>query len=319
MNTADAAGRRLRVGVVGAGGITHAHVPAWLELGAECAAFSRSGVAPLVEQYGVRSCDTFDELLRACDIVDICSPTTTHLGYIEAALRAGRDVICEKPLVRTASDGARIAALMDATERHVYPAHVVRWFPEYAAAKAAVEDGRIGVPLQVELSRIGEFPSWAPWFADDEQSGGVVLDLMIHDLDIARWIAGDVVEVRATGESGVTASGARHASAEATLAHAGGAISTVTARWGEPGIPFRTGVRVVGATAEVANDAAGDPVAGAGAGTAESPYVAQLRELSAAILGGPEPRVNLADGIRAVELAEAVTAAIATGEAVRLS
>jgi len=317
MSTADAAGRPPRLGIVGAGSITNAHIPALMELGiGTVAAFSRSGVTPLVDRYGVQACDSFDELLTVCDIVVICTPTPTHLEYIEAALRAGRDVICEKPIVRTASDGARIAELADAAGRHVYPAHVVRWFPEYAAMKASVDAGRVGTPTRLELTRVGEFPAGAAWFADDTQSGGVVLDLMIHDLDIARWIAGDIVEVRAVAESG-TASGARHASAEATLAHVGGAVSVVTARWGEPGTAFRTEARVVGTRGEVTAGGAGDPVAGA-LGSSESPYTGQLRDLIAAIGGGPKPRVSLADGIHAVELAEAVTAAAASGDVVRL-
>lgn len=289
----------VRVGVVGAGGITHAHVPALLALGAEVCAFSRHGVAPLVERYGIRSCATFDDLLGGCDVVDICAPTPTHLGFIEKALRAGKHVICEKPIARHASDGPSIAALARASGRLVLPAHVVRYFPQYADARDAVRAAQLGRVREARFSRVGAHPA-ASWFADDEQSGGVVLDLMIHDLDAARWILGEVTEVH-----GVVTCGSGESRAEARLTHRGGATSHVTAFWGPPGTVFRTSVRIDGDVDcyEAASD--GDP--------STSPYILQLREFLNAFGGGPDPRVTLTDGIRAVELAEAVLASSAGG------
>lgn len=289
----------VHVGIVGAGGITHAHVPALLALGAEVCAFSRHGVAPLVERYGIRSCASFDELLSGCDVVDICAPTPTHPGFIEQALRAGKHVICEKPLVRHGSEGPSIAALARATGRLVLPAHVVRYFPQYSYARDAVRAARLGRVGEARFSRSGAHPA-ASWFADEAQSGGVVLDLMIHDLDAARWILGEVTEVH-----GIVTGSRGESRAEARLTHRGGATSHVTACWGPRDTVFRTSLRVDGDLDSY--EAASDE------DLPTSPYVLQLREFLDAFAGGPAPRVTLDDGIRAVELAEAVLASSAGG------
>jgi Predicted dehydrogenases and related proteins len=318
-----------RVGVVGSGAIAHVHVPALLALGVpvKVSAFSRHGVQSLVERYGVRSSATFDDLLSGCDIIDICTPTATHLGLIEAALRAGKHVICEKPIVRHATDGARILALAGAVGRLVLPAHVVRYFSQYVDAHDTVQAGRLGTVREAWFSREGAFPT-ASWFADDEQSGGIALDLMIHDLDAARWIIGEVAEVR-----GTVMRDAHGAHAEAELRHCDGAVSHVTARWGAPGTEFRTSIRVDGDEGRFERAAGGDPVASAGRGASgpstssgtgpstssgadADPYSLQLRAFLDAFEGDPAPRVSLADGIRAVELAEAVLASGASGRPV---
>ena len=75
--------------------------------------------------------------------------------------------------------------------------HVVRFFPEYAAAQREVDAGRLGDVAVMRLKRNVFRPRKAQdnWFLDYEKSGGMILDLMIHDFDYARWIAGEVISV----------------------------------------------------------------------------------------------------------------------------
>ena len=187
----------LTIGLIGAGGITHVHIPAWLALGARVTVFSLEGAAAVAAKYGIGVADSLEELLNGCDVVDICTPTPTHRGLAELALRAGKHVICEKPIALTKADADALAELAASVDRQLHPAHVVRYFAEYALAQAAVAAGQIGEVAILRFSRIGEFPTWSAWFADEAQSGGIVMDQMIHDLDIARWIAGEVTEVYA--------------------------------------------------------------------------------------------------------------------------
>jgi predicted dehydrogenase len=316
----------LAVGLIGAGGITHVHVPAWLELGAQVTVFSQAGAAELAAEYGVNTAASLEELLAGCDIVDICTPTPTHRSYAEAALLAGKDVICEKPIALTRADADAVSTLAEQVGRRVYPAHVVRFFPEYARAKSAVSDGQIGVPAISRFSRIGEYPRWSAWFGDDSQSGGIVMDQMIHDLDIARWISGEVTDVYAV-KSASTAGPT--VTAQVTLTHEGGALSYISGVWGAPGTTFVTSFSIAGSHGVLRYDSRenssirfdGGPRK-KGGGTrpetvvGESPYLTQLREFANSYSGGKQPRVSLEDGARAVELAEAANESIATGTSV---
>ena len=83
----------------------------------------------------------------------------------------------------------------EATGTPLYVAHVVRFFPEYSHLHSLVEKGAIGRPGVYRSSRNGVFPQWGGWFADEAESGGVILDVMIHDFDFARWCCGDVTRI----------------------------------------------------------------------------------------------------------------------------
>ncbi|WP_425955921.1 Gfo/Idh/MocA family protein [Xylanimonas sp. McL0601] len=315
-----------RVGLVGAGGIAVAHAAAWEELGAEISIYSEAGAAGLASRHGAAVAASFDELLDRSDVVGVLTPTPSHHAYALQALEAGKHVVCEKPLARTPEQAAELVRTAGLSSGRLYPAHVVRYFPEYAAMRYAVAEGRIGRPAVLRFMRSGVFPSWSPWFAEEEQSGGIVMDQMIHDLDVARWVAGEVVGVYATR---TPARDDGRQSAHVTLTHSSGAVSLVTGVWGPPHLTFRTGFHVSGDGGTLRYDSAdahgvrldlgpatpgGEPRPAAAGG--ESPYLAELREFANAFDGGPAPRVSAVDGALAVELACAALTSIATGEVV---
>jgi len=319
----------LKVGLVGAGSIATAHLPAWLELGADVRIHSHHGAEELTATFGGTVAPTFDELLATCDVVDVCTPTPAHRGYAEVALGAGLHVVAEKPLARTHDDAAHLATLAAAGPAQLYPAHVVRYFPQYERLASAVATGHVGRPAVLRFTRTGAYPRWADWFADPAKSGGVVMDLMVHDLDIACWVAGDVTEVYATLATGRADDGGEVATAHAVLTHASGAVSHVRGVWGPPTTTFATSFHVAGEDG-VLEWRSTDPGAlrldlaeAPGGGERrpatdlfESPYLTELREFAAAFAGGPEPRVSAADGVVAVDLALAAIESIATGEPV---
>jgi len=323
----------LTVGLVGAGGMGREHLRQLITLGARVLVWSRSkaGAGALVAEFGGAAVDSFDELLDAAGVIDITTPTPTHLELGRAALDAGRHLICEKPLARTVDDARALADAARDAGRLLLPAHVVRWFPAYARAKDEVDAGALGSLQRLRFFRGGAYPA-SPWFGDAAQSGGVVMDLMIHDLDQARWLAGEVARVEATRETGEVA-GNPVESASVTLTHASGAISTVDGSWGAPDARFATEFEVVGtAGARTYSSRAETP----GADVAESPYLAQLRDFLAAVEGdadgdarGPVPaagaavvgvgvRVTPEDAVAAVGLATAALESIETGRAVEL-
>ena len=226
-------------------------------------------------------------------------------------------------------DAKDVAAAARAAHVQVYPAHVVRFFPEYAAMHEAVEQGKIGALAVLRFSRGGEGAT-SDWFYDEAQSGGIILDQMIHDLDQARWTAGDVVQVFAV-QNPPTVHGnvPRNVVVHVTLTHLSGAISHIQGIWGPRGMDFRTSFDVAGDAGVLRFDSSASgtvvenlctPEPGSSYlppdSAEESPYLTQLREMAQAFEGGPTPRVSLDDGIIAVALAEAAQASIATGSAV---
>lgn len=313
------------VGVVGAGGIAQVHIPAWQAEGAEVVLYSPyDGVERIAEKVGARAVHDFGELLDTVNSVDICSPTPTHREYVLAAAAAGRHVLCEKPLALAPADAREMVEACAAAGVQLYPGHVVRYFPEYVTMRDRVAAGDIGRPAVLRFSRTGKFPSWSPWFGRDDLSGGIVTDQMIHDLDIARWVAGPVDRVYAVENAGGSVR-----TAMVTLTHGNGALSHVHGVWGLAETKFRTSFEVSGDKGILQFDTAADrtlrvELGGASAGgeawpsvvTTQTPYHREIAEFLAAFRGGPVPRVSARDGLIAVELAAAARESIQSGRAV---
>lgn len=329
--------QQLRIGLVGAGGIADCHLPHLARLGVEVVVFSEVGAEELVARHGVgRVVGSLDELLAAVDVVDVITPTPTHTAVVTRALEAGKDVICEKPMARTADDAAALADLAERLGRRLYPAHVVRYFPEYAALHAAVARGDLGDLAVLRLTRSGAYPTRTPWFADVAASGGIVLDQMVHDIDIATWLAGPVVAVSAVSTHSDADAAEPAAAAHVLLTHAGGAVSQVNGFWGPAHLQFTTSFSVTGtagtlehssaAERAVVTDLVSDAAGGQGAGALvpdtdplDDPYFLELRELVAALRDGSTPRITAREGAEAVRVANAAIEAVRTGTTIHLT
>jgi predicted dehydrogenase len=304
------------VGLVGAGGIAHVHLPAWIELGFAVVVYSIDGQAlALTRRYGGRAVDSMDELLDSADIVDIATPTDTHRQLVERAAEAGKHVVCENPMALTIADSAAMIAACEVAGIRLFPAHVVRYFPAYAAMQTAVADGRVGPPAVQRFFRIGATPK-QQWFRDRARSGGIVMDQMIHDFDQARWSAGDVKAVYATQAGDQTTAST---AVQVILRHRSGTISHVSGVWGNHSLGFHTGFSVAGAAGLLEHDSLLHPVldydglpdAGVtgylpAVEAASSPYTAALSDFARAIREGRRARVTAEDGLEAVRIAAAV-------------
>ena len=321
----------LTVGLIGAGNIAHLHVAAWKALGARVLVHSLEGAEELAELYGLDVTPTLDGLLAEAEFADVVTPSATHKEITLTAIKAGKNVICEKPLTLTATDSHEVIAAAEATGVLLYPAHVVRFFPAYAAARAGVQAGRIGEIAVARFFRQASSPAGGGWYRDVARSGGVIMDLMVHDLDQARWLCGEVTSVYAV-QSPPTVDGVSpvYVAAHVTLTHDTGAISHCRATWGAPGSGFQSGFNVAGSAGvlkytsdadtgyaeELQNGGAARDLLIPANTLGESPYLTQLREFALALRGGPEPRVVAADGAAAVYLAEAARASMETGRVI---
>ena len=261
------------------------------------------------------------------DAVDICLPTPLHRPVAERALELGRHVLVEKPLALTLEDADAIGAAA-AAGRLLMVGHVLRYFPEIIELRRLLASGELGRPLAVTALRLSPPPDWNRWMLDPVQSGGTLVDLMIHDFDICCAILGAPHRVRA-----VSTAGGRHV--RAIVEHEGGDASVDGSHAMPPTFPFTAGLRVLceggvldhrfeaGAGDGVAGDtasglsihpAAGDRRTFHGAG---EPWAAEIEQFLTCIQSGTEPADGSFSQARAaLALALAARRSIDTGEIV---
>lgn len=327
-----------RVGLVGAGFMGSFHAAGWTNTPARLVGvYSEPDerLDALVAQYGLRAYDSLDALFDAVDVIDICTPTFLHHEMVLKAAAAGKHIVCEKPLARTVAQAEEMIAACRAAGVRLMVAHVVRFFPQYAAAKAIVERGEIGRVGVVRLTRASFCPRRPEvnWFLDAEKSGGMMLDLMLHDFDYARWIAGEVESVFAKNVIN------RYADvpgdyALAILRHTSGALSHIEGGWIYPPPMFRTSLEIAGEAGLIELPAEGSAPLGiylhqspgvdsAKAGVplsplAEDPYTTEIKHFYEAIAHDAPLRVTAEDGLAALRIAFAAIESAQTGQRVTL-
>lgn len=315
------------------------HAPGWQAAGAELVGFHSAEpeiAAALAETVGATVFDSTDTLLQAVDVVDICTPTPLHHPQVLQAAAAKKAIVCEKPLARTTAQAAEMVTACEQAGVPLLVGHVVRFFPEYAAAHGIVERGEIGRVAVSRYTRASFKPhadNPTSWFHDLAQSGGILMDLMIHDYDIARWISGDVATVFARSVRSRTPD-TPHDYALVILTHRNGALTHVEGGWAYPPPLFRTSLEIAGdrgliehpygssAPLEIHLQKTGSDSAGIavpGSPLLEDPYVSEIKEFCAVLNGTlAEPRVTARDGLAAVQIAEAAITSAFSGRPVRL-
>ena len=175
------------------------------------------------------------EVLAEVDAVYVCTPTASHRGMVEAAARARVAVFCEKPLATTLADAEAMAEGVDRAGVAAQVGLVLRTSPSYGRLVEVVRSGQLGRPLAVVFRDDQYFPtqgqyasSWRGLVA--VAGGGTLLEHSIHDLDVLRWLLGEVTSVSAR-----TANFAGHPGIEdvavATLSFAGGATASLVSVW----------------------------------------------------------------------------------------
>ncbi len=151
--------------------------------------------------YDFSSLRTFTTLEQALsepeiDAVDICLPTDHHAATTTAALRAGKHVLCEKPLALDSATAESLCREAEKAGRILMAAHVLRFIPAYEELASHLREGS---PVRSALfrRRCGA-PGWSPWLTDPTRSGGAILDMLIHDADfcISLWGMPDAVRAR---------------------------------------------------------------------------------------------------------------------------
>jgi predicted dehydrogenase len=293
----------------------------------------REAAEELAKSVGAKAFTDFDEMLAAVkpDVVDVCVPTPWHKDYVLKAARAGKHIVTEKPMSSSLDDCREMIEATSKAGVTFMPAHVLRFFPEFTAMKAQIDAGAVGNPAVVRTTRGGGFPTgWNDWYANFKLSGGVLLDLIIHDFDWLRWTFGNAERVFAKGliDRGLK----RLDYALVTIRFKSGVIAHVEGTWANPA-GFDVKCEVAGdkgmldyhnkkATplmiARTKTEEQKPGMAIPESPTAQNPYFMELQHFIDCVETGAKPSITPEDGMRAVEIALAATESIRTGKPVKV-
>lgn len=201
----------INVGIIGLGGISGAHLPAYQNAPELARVIARcdkiperaQGTAQVEFNIAVEGGKTqvqatpytdYRDLIAdpEVDVVDICLPTDLHAEVAVAALEAGKHVLSEKPMALNVEQCDRMVAAAKAADRILMVAHCIRFWPEYVYLKELVDSKQYGALLQASFTRISGAPLWSTdnWYMNPARSGGAIQDLHIHDSDFIPYLMG---------------------------------------------------------------------------------------------------------------------------------
>ena len=184
----------IKVGILGVGHLGKFHLNNWLLIeGVEIVGFfdPNDEIAnAVIEKYELKRFDDADKLIAVCDAVDIVAPTTAHFNLCQAAITKGKHVFVEKPLANTMEEAKKLVNLTREANIKFQVGHVERFNPAFLALK----NHRLE-PMFIEVHRLAQFN---PRGTDVS----VILDLMIHDIDIIlSLVNSNVKSISANGVS----------------------------------------------------------------------------------------------------------------------
>lgn len=155
--------------------------------------FSTSGAAH-ADLSCLKKYDTAEKMFKDpdIDVVDITLPTFLHAEFAIKALKAGKHVICEKPMAVDSKAAAKMIAAATKAKRKLFVAHCIRFWPSYVKARDIVASKEYGKLISATFNRLSATPlwSWKNWLQDEKQSGLAALDLHIHDADFVTYLMG---------------------------------------------------------------------------------------------------------------------------------
>jgi scyllo-inositol 2-dehydrogenase (NAD+) len=332
---------RLKVGVIGVGRLGKVYVR---DLAARIpettvvavADADRDLAGKVAEEFDVaKAYDSADDLIadRNVDAVIVVTPTHTHREIVVAAANARKPTFCEKPPALSLAECAAMADAVEKSGSFFQMGFMRRFDPGYAAAKEKISQGAIGKPVVFKSTSRDPFrPSLE--YANPASSGGIMVDMGIHDFDLARWFMGEVETVSAAGAVLAypeMASIGDIDNAIATLVFADGRLGVIDlTRNGVYGYDITTellgdaGTLRVGYLRETPlltmtkNSVAHDTVPYF-MERFERAYTIQLQNFAQNVLHERVPPVVIKDGVEALRIALAATAAHHTGQTVKVS
>ena len=332
---------RLRAGVVGLGMMGRNHVRVWDEAveGVDLVAVADPNPSAVARATAGRRARGFDDVERMLaeehlDLVSIVAPTSLHLPVALAALRAGANVLVEKPIAATREEALEMMAAADDAGRMLTVGHIERFNPAIRELRRRLVAGELGRIFQIKATRLGPFPARI-------RDVGVVVDLGPHDLDIMRYLIGsEPVRIHAETERRI------HTEHEdlfnGTMKFANGVVGVLDINWLTPSKRRSltvTGERGMFLADYIAQDlvlfsnseaeetwtqpGGSGPVASVSEGEMtrfsirrQEPLAVELAEFAAAVRHGGPPPVEPRDAMIALLLARKMVESAETGQVI---
>jgi predicted dehydrogenase len=255
---------KVKVGLIGIGGMGRTHFGCYqnnpnAEIVAICDVDAKkregdwgntalnidTGEAGAVDLSGIAVYENYEDLIadENVQLVDICLPTRLHAPATLAALKAGKDTLCEKPLAFDESEGEQMVSAFEESGKQLLIGHCLRYWSHYIKAKEIIDSGEYGRVLSARFHRVSGTPWWSfnNWLATGSESGGAILDMHIHDVDTALWWFGEPSTLTADGviEDGLPLS------VDAIWRYENGPVVYLHGAWDNNGGDFDYGFKVV--------------------------------------------------------------------------
>jgi predicted dehydrogenase len=206
--------KKLRIGIIGTGGIANqVHIPGYLrladrdvEIAALCDIKPEALKSTLEKQPLAKDIPTyarFSDMLRGekLDAVSVCTPNNAHRPATIAALEAGCDVLCEKPIAKTAKEAEAMVKAARRTRRKLQIGQHQRFQIQSQAVKRAIDAGMLGeiYYARAQSLRRREVPGWGNFISKEIQGGGPMVDIGVHILDLCLFLMGFPKPLSVTG------------------------------------------------------------------------------------------------------------------------
>ncbi len=201
---------KLKVGIIGVGGIAGAHMAGWLdnpnaELVAGCdlneSVLNSWGAKHNIKNLTTKTSDLFND--SRIDIIDICTPNNYHAPLAIEALKAGKHVLCEKPLAPSPDLINEMITARDASGKMLMTAQHFRFSGVAKAMKAEIDTGVLGDIYHARswMLRRGAAPTRPGFILKEQATGGACIDIGVHILDLTLWFMGNPKPISVTGVS----------------------------------------------------------------------------------------------------------------------
>ena len=313
------------MGIIGAGGMGNVHARQYAKMPDVQVVFherdaERTGT--FQKRWDSASMDSVQALIESVDVVDVCVPTDLHAEIGLRSIAAGKPTFMEKPIARDIESARKLRDAAAKAGVPLMPGQVVRYFPDFASGHRMVKNGAIGTPAAARVRRGGSAPAGSQgWFMDHSRSGGVLVDVAIHDFDWLRWTLGEVKFLYSRTVAADKGSGPDYGLT--TLTFDSGAVAHVESTWMDPG-GFRTSFEIAGSEGLIQFDSRDNaalrvalakgtdtgnylPGSSTSAETPQAdlddPYYLELRSFLDAVISGEPVPVTAEDGVRALAIA----------------
>lgn len=203
--------KKVRIGVIGTGGIANgAHLPGYSQIPDECEIFAICDIDPkalnsTAERYPhiQHKFEDYKKLLEMPEIdgVSVCTPNYVHMQPTIDAFKAGKNVLCEKPIGMNAKEGAKMVEAAKKAGKFLQIGYNSRFAPSNQALKRFIDNGDLGdiYYARAQANRVRGIPGWGVFIDKSKQGGGPLIDIGVHMLDLTLWFLGHPKPVAASG------------------------------------------------------------------------------------------------------------------------